>query len=191
MTGTAYAAGAIAAAAITLPGLGFAIAPVFNRGRISWQEIGRLSGFTDSTYTPVAITLDPGVGEAGRSLAYVRRHNPRLDGPVKDQYDHVIAISSRCVHVGCAVRFVPAAKTFVCPCDGGVYDLLGTSIGGPPPRPLDRFYTLTRGGQILLGPRFSVNSQLERFLPREPGQPLDAIGTFLDPLRFSTPPAPA
>ena len=190
MTGAAYAAGAIAATAITLPVLGFAIAPVFDRAPGIWQRIGPLSRFTDSTYVPVTITIEPGIGEAGRSLAYVRRHNPRLDGPLRDKYDRVIAISSRCVHVGCSVRFVEAAGSFVCPCHGGVYDARGFRTGGPPPRPLDRFYTQIRNGEVLLGPRYSVNSKLKRFAPRDPGQPLDGIGPFLYPPRFSTPHPP-
>ena len=45
-------------------------------------------------------------------------------------------------------------------------------------------------GQVLIGPRFSVNNELRRFSPRDPGQPLDGIGQFLYPARFSTPPAP-
>jgi menaquinol-cytochrome c reductase iron-sulfur subunit len=190
MTGTVHAAGALAGAAITLPALGFAIAPVFARASATWQDIGPLSRLRDSEYTPVVITIQPDVGSAGESLAYVRRHNLGIDGPVKDKYDRVIAISSRCVHVGCPVRFVAAAASFVCPCHGGVYNFTGMRVGGPPPRPLDRFYTLIQGDRVLLGPRYSVNSELRRFAPRDPGQPLDGIGQFLYPARFSTPPAP-
>lgn len=187
---TANGAGAITVAAMTLPALGFAIGPVFDRTPVSWQEIGPLERFTNSDYLPVVITIEPGIGEAGDSIAYVRRHNPDIDGPVKDVYDHVIAISSRCVHVGCPVRYVAAAESFVCPCHGGVYDFKGIRVGGPPPRPLDRFYTYVRDGQVLLGPRYSVNNELRRFAPRDPGEPLDGIGQFLYPARFSTPPAP-
>jgi menaquinol-cytochrome c reductase iron-sulfur subunit len=190
MTGTVHSAGAIAAAAITLPALGFAIGPVFDREKATWQQIGPLSDFTDTDYKPVTLTIEPGIGEAGYSLAYVRRHSLAIDGPYKDQYDHVIAISSRCVHVGCPVRYVAAAAAFVCPCHGGVYNFLGIRTGGPPPRPLDRFYTLIRDGNVLLGPRFSVNNELRRFSPRDPGQPLDGIGQFLYPSRPSTAPAP-
>jgi nitrite reductase/ring-hydroxylating ferredoxin subunit len=152
--------------------------------------IGPLSQFRDSDYASVVITIQPGLGEAGKSIAYVRRHNVAIDGPVKDRYDRVIAISSRCVHVGCPVRYVPTAQSFVCPCHGGVYDFRGIRAGGPPPRPLDRFYTVIRDAQVLLGPRFSVNSELRRFAPRDPGQPLDGIGQYLYPARFSTAPAP-
>jgi menaquinol-cytochrome c reductase iron-sulfur subunit len=190
MIGSANAAGAIAAAAFTLPALGFAIGPVFDRGSDTWQDIGALAGFTDSDYVPVAITIEPGIGEAGKSIAYIRKHNVQIDGPVKDQYDHVVAISSRCAHVGCPVRFVASSAAFICPCHGGVYDFRGIRTGGPPPRPLDRFYTLIRAGRVLLGPRFSVNNELRRFSPRDPGQPLDGIGQFLYPARFSTTPAP-
>jgi Rieske Fe-S protein len=190
VTATAHSAGALAAAAFTLPALGFAIGPLFDRPRVTWQNIGALSRFTDSDYVPAVITIADGIGEAGNSVAYVRRHNPSLDGPAKDEYDDVIAISSRCVHVGCPVRYGAAAESFVCPCHGGVYDFTGRRVGGPPPRPLDRCYTLIRDGQVLVGPRFSVNSELRRFAPRDPGQPLDGIGQFLYPARFSTPPAP-
>lgn len=191
MTGTAHTAGAIAAAAFTLPTLAFAIGPVFDRQPTTWQPIGPLDSFNELVYKPITITIATGVGEAGDSLAYVRRHNEALDGPVKDRYDHIVAISSRCVHVGCPVRYVQAAESFVCPCHGGVYNFLGQRTGGPPPRPLDRFYTLIRDdGMVMLGPRFSLNNQLRRFSPRDPGQPLDGIGQYLYPARFTEPKAP-
>jgi len=190
MTTTAHAAGAIAAASFALPALGFAIAPAFIRQPDRWQRIGPLASFGDADYVPVTIVIEPGVGDAGLSTAYVRRHNRSIDGPVKDRYDEVIAISSRCAHVGCPVRWVAAAESFVCPCHGGVYDVRGIRIGGPPPRPLDRFYTLVRRGGVLIGPRFSVNSALRRFAPRDPGEALDGIGRYLYPPRPSTPPAP-
>ncbi|OAI39433.1 (2Fe-2S)-binding protein [Actinobacteria bacterium SCGC AG-212-D09] len=190
MTGAATSAGAIAAAAFTLPALGFAIAPVFEDSADTWQQVGPVSRFTSTDYRPEVVTLEVGVGEAGSSLAYIRLHNIEIDGPLKDRYDHVIAISSRCVHVGCPVRYVAAAQTFVCPCHGGVYDFRGIRTGGPPPRPLDRFYTLIRDAQVLVGPRFSLNNELRRFSPRDPGEPLDGIGQFLYPARPSTPPAP-
>src|SRR5205807_8750282 len=123
-------AGGSAAAAIALPALGFAIAPVFHREPPTWQPIGQLSRFTETDYAPVVITLVQGIGEAGNSLAYVRRHSLSVDGPLKDQYDHVIAISSRCVHVGCPVRYVATAQSFVCPCHAGVYDFRGVRVGG-------------------------------------------------------------
>jgi Rieske Fe-S protein len=190
VTAGAASASAIAGASFLLPALGFALGPVFARPAVTWQEVGPLSRFTDTTYVPVTITIEPGIGEAGLSTAFVRRHVEAIDGPPKDRYDEIVAISSRCAHVGCPVRYTAAARAFICPCHGGVYDFRGLRIGGPPPRPLDRFYTLVQNGTVLIGPRYSVNSELRRFAPRDPGEPLDGIGRLLYPARFSTPPPP-
>jgi menaquinol-cytochrome c reductase iron-sulfur subunit len=182
-------AGAVAAAAFTLPALGFALGPIFSREPFNWQAIGRPVDFKDSTtYVTRVLVIVEGIGEAGKSLAYVRARNPAIDTEPEDQYNHWIALSSRCMHLGCPVRFVSAASRFICPCHGGVYDFRGLVAGGPPVRPLDRFYTRLNKttGLVEIGPRYSVNSELRRFSARDPGQPLDGIGQYLYPSRFST-----
>ncbi len=180
--------GAVAAAAFTLPALGFAIGPLFSREPFAWQAVGPPSDFVQTTYTTKVITIVPGIGEAGYSIAYMRQRDPAIDTEALDQYNHWVAVSSRCMHLGCPVRFVAAAERFICPCHGGVYDFRGMVVGGPPVRPLDRFYTRLNGstGLVEVGPRYSVNSELQRFSPRDPGEPLDGIGQFLYPARFST-----
>ncbi len=77
-------------------------------------------------------------------------------------------------------------ERFICPCHGGVYNFRGEVAGGPPVRPLDRFFTLEHDGYIYVGPRYSVNSQLDVFSPRDPGEPLDGVGQYLYTSRFST-----
>jgi Rieske Fe-S protein len=166
MTGTAHTAGAIAAAAFALPALGFAIGPVFDRAADTWQDIGPLSHFTESDYVPVVITMAPGIGEAGKSIAYVRKHNLPVDGPIKDRYDRVIAISSRCVHVGCPVRWVATSESFICPCHARRIRL---------PRSADRRF-----------PTAAARSLLHAHSPRRgvPGpalQPQQRASTFLTP----------
>jgi menaquinol-cytochrome c reductase iron-sulfur subunit len=184
---TVQAAGGITVAAIALPALGFALAPVFTRQTFEWQPIGPASDFTDSTYVTRVITIDPQIGISGRTIAYVRSRNPAVDKEPEDQYNKFVALSSRCQHLGCPVRYTPAAQRFICPCHGGVYDFRGMVAGGPPVRPLDRFYTRVVNGQVEIGPRYSVNSELHRFSPRDPGEPVDGIGQYLYPARFSTP----
>lgn len=192
MTGAANGAGGVAAAAFTLPALAFALAPVFKVGSFQWQPIGPPSDFTNDNYVNRIITILPGIGEAGKSLAYVRSRNASIDKEPEDQWNHWIALSSRCMHLGCPVRWVDAAQRFICPCHGGVYNLRGQVAGGPPVRPLDRFYTRlnTSTGLVEIGPRYSVNSEFRRFSPRDPAEPLDGIGQYLYPSRWSTPPAP-
>jgi menaquinol-cytochrome c reductase iron-sulfur subunit len=185
MTGTAHGAGAVAAAAFTLPALGIGIAPIFEEQNHPWTAVGPPEDFDDQTYVPKTFTATAGVGEVGKSTVYVRKYNPQIDSEKRDQYNGFIAISSRCMHLGCPVRYVSASQSFLCPCHGGSYDKEGKVADGPPVRPLDRFYTRVRNGLVEVGPRFSVNSEMQRFSPRDPGQPLDGIGQYAYPARPS------
>jgi menaquinol-cytochrome c reductase iron-sulfur subunit len=191
MVGTTHAAGMISAGAFMLPAIGFAFGPIFKEFPHHWETVGTVDQFVNYTYIPVVFTLIPGIGEVGKTTAYVRQFNPALDTDKFDKGTPFIAISTRCAHLGCPVRWVDAAERFICPCHGGVYDLLGRRVGGPPVRPLDRFMTRTQpnpsGGPDLVqvGPRFSVNSLLRRFSPRDPGEALDGVGQYLYPSRPS------
>jgi menaquinol-cytochrome c reductase iron-sulfur subunit len=185
MTVGSQAAGGIAAASFLLPALGFAIGPIFKEAPHTWETVGPIDMFPNNNYVPTVITLTPGLGEAGKTTVYVRRRNASIDTDKADRDSLFIAISSRCAHLGCPVRWVDAAERFICPCHGGVYDLLGRRVGGPPVRPLDRFYTRVVAGQVQIGPRYSVNSELERFSPRDPGEPIDGLGQYMYPSRPS------
>jgi menaquinol-cytochrome c reductase iron-sulfur subunit len=184
MTGTVHVAGLVAASAFVLPALGFALGPVFEKHEERWQQVGTTDEFPEDTYVPKVITIVDGIGQAGKTTTYIRKRNAKVDTDKPDKYNQYIAISTRCMHLGCPVRFVEAAARFICPCHGGVYGFDGKVDGGPPVRPLDRFYTEVRdGNQLWLGPRYSVNQELQRFSPRDPAEPLDGIGQYLYPSR--------
>jgi quinol---cytochrome c reductase iron-sulfur subunit, bacillus type len=187
MTLTVHGAGAIAASAFALPALGFAAgSAIFERAPVIWTPVGRPGDFPNNDYVPRVVSYALGIGEVGKTTAYVRAHNQQIDGP-QLSVQPFIALSSRCMHLGCPVRWTSAANRFICPCHGGVYDFTGRVSGGPPVRPLDHFYTRVRNGQVQVGPRYSVNSQFKRFPSyRDPGQPLDGIGQYIYPGRFST-----
>jgi menaquinol-cytochrome c reductase iron-sulfur subunit len=186
MVVTANGAGAVAAASFALPALGFAIGPIFKSTPHHWETVGTVDQFPENNYVPVVVTLTPGIGQAGKSTVYMRKRNPAIDTDRYDANTRYIAITSRCAHLGCPVRWVDAAERFICPCHGGVYNLLGVPVGGPPVRPLDRFYTRVIGEEVQVGPRFSVNSELKHFSPRDPGEPIDGLGQYFYPSRPST-----
>jgi quinol---cytochrome c reductase iron-sulfur subunit, bacillus type len=189
MTGTALAAGGIATAAIALPGLGFALGPVLEETEPeTWQDVGAEDVFNDQTYVPQVMNIDPEIGDPGKTTIYVRRFNQERDKVVEGQDPQpYVAISTRCAHLGCPVRYIQASQKFVCPCHGGVYGFEGQVEGGPPVRPLDRFYTRVRNGRVEVGPRFSLNNQLERFPhPRDPSNHLDGLWQYLYPGRPTT-----
>ncbi len=184
--GGVQVAGGVAVAAFGLPALGFALGPMFeDQLPDHYQDVGPEKDFNDETYVPKVITLVPDTGEAGKTTIYVRRTDPARDEKNADQ--PYVAISTRCAHLGCPVRYVTASQRFICPCHGGVYGFQGEVTGGPPVRPLDRFYTRVENGRVLVGPRFSLNSKLERFPhPRDPSNHLDGLWQYLYPGRPST-----
>jgi menaquinol-cytochrome c reductase iron-sulfur subunit len=189
MEGGVQLAGGVAVAAIALPALGFALGPLFEEQEPErWQDVGPEDDFNDETYVPKVISIVPEVGDAGKTTVYVRRFNPDKDKVVKgeDSLPYVV-ISTRCAHLGCPVRYIQASKKFVCPCHGGVYGFEGQVEGGPPVRPLDRFYTRVTNRRVEVGKRFSLNSQLHRFPhPRDPSNHLDGLWQYLYPGRPTT-----
>ena len=180
--------GGLAGAAIVLPAVGFAVAPIFHRGKERWEGVGPVRDFDADTYRQVVFTETEGIADAGKTTAYVRKGSPEYG----EEANEIIAISNRCVHLGCPVRFRRGgAGTSSAPCHGGVYDFVGKVLGGPPVRPLDRFQTRIRGGQVEIGPRYSVTSQLKPVRARDPGEFTGGIWEYLYPPRPTMFPPPS
>jgi menaquinol-cytochrome c reductase iron-sulfur subunit len=188
MEGTALAAGGIATMAFALPGLGFALGPIFERTNPTrWQDVGPEGDFNDETYVPRVMNIDAEIGDAGKTTVYVRKFNKGQDKVIEgEEPQPYVVISTRCAHLGCPVRYIQASQKFVCPCHGGVYGFQGQVEGGPPVRPLDRFYTRVVNGRVEVGDRFSLNSELHRFSPRDPSNHLDGLWQYLYPSRPTT-----
>jgi nitrite reductase/ring-hydroxylating ferredoxin subunit len=174
--------------AFALPGLGFALGPIFeDTNPTVWQDLGPEADFNDTGYVPRVMNIDAEIGDAGKTTVYVRKFNRDIDKVIEGQDPQpYVVISTRCAHLGCPVRYIQASQKFVCPCHGGVYDSQGKVEGGPPVRPLDRFYTRTVNGRVEVGDRFSLNSELERFSPRDPSNHLDGLWQYIYPSRPTT-----
>lgn len=65
--------------------------------------------------------------------------------------DTWVAFSAVCTHLGCTVEFEPAKERIHCACHGGEYDPhTGANVGGPPPRPLQRYnVTVSEEGVVV------------------------------------------
>jgi len=191
MEGGALAVGGVATMAFGLPALGFALGPVFkDTVPEKWQDVGPERDFNVTSYVPRVMNITPNIGEAGKTTVYVRKATSKDVSP-SDREQHIkplpyVAISTRCAHLGCPVRYIQASRKFVCPCHGGVYGFEGQVEGGPPVRPLDRFYSRVEGRRVQIGNRFSVNSEFERFSPRDPSNHLDGLWQYLYPSRPTT-----
>ena len=74
--------------------------------------------------------LEP--GQAG-----IYRRGVRLGAAYRDDAGTVHAVSARCTHLGCTVRFNDAEKSWDCPCHGSRFGLDGRVLHGPAVEPLD------------------------------------------------------
>ena len=60
------------------------------------------------------------------------------------------AFSARCTHLNCTVQYDSGEKQIVCACHGGVFDLNGRNVAGPPPKPLVMYSVNVRGDEIVV-----------------------------------------
>ena len=141
------AIGAIWAAivgALGLPAAGYLLLPPKSRGNDEWIEIGEAASL------PVE-----------QPSAMVFRRN-RTDGwkvisekmtawVVKTRSGGVMAFGPQCSHLGCAHHWEEGRSVFVCPCHDSLFAMDGRVLGGPAPRPLDRYDVKVEGGKLLIG----------------------------------------
>lgn len=55
----------------------------------------------------------------------------------RDEHGVLHAVSARCTHLGCTVRFNDAEKSWDCPCHGSRFGIAGEVIAGPAVHPLE------------------------------------------------------
>jgi glycine/D-amino acid oxidase-like deaminating enzyme/nitrite reductase/ring-hydroxylating ferredoxin subunit len=60
-------------------------------------------------------------------------------GVYRDSAGVAHAVSNRCTHLGCLLRFNAAERSWDCPCHGGRFDVEGGVLEGPAVLPLERY----------------------------------------------------
>jgi len=105
-----------------------------------WLRAAPLSDLSTGEPLPVMLRLSTEDG-------YARQTERRTVFLVKSS-DEVLALDSTCTHLGCRVSWNAEARQLKCPCHGGVYDLTGRVIAGPPPKPLAVLHTRVSGGDV-------------------------------------------
>lgn len=58
---------------------------------------------------------------------------------LEDTHTELHALSARCTHEGCTVRYLRGEELIWCACHNGRFDLSGRVLAGPPPRPLPTY----------------------------------------------------
>lgn len=124
---------------VGLPWLASAFSPVVeNESQELWQPVGPLAGFPVGSIQAASVTLPR--GDWTRSLqekgVYVWRNAP----------GEVVVFSRDCTDLGCPVNWDPKSRCFLCPCHGGIFNMNGERLAGPPKRALYRYATRVRDG---------------------------------------------
>ncbi len=143
---------------IATPAFGYLLTPLLRRRSSQWVAIDKASKFLGSAPHRVTYRYRD---ERGYTVEQIRR-----SAFVVREGDELIVLSPTCTHMGCNVAFNQAAGAgeagltrsaggptrraglFECPCHGGRYDVSGRVVDGPPPRPLRRFETRLRDGNL-------------------------------------------
>ncbi|HBW35400.1 ubiquinol-cytochrome c reductase iron-sulfur subunit [Desulfosporosinus sp. BICA1-9] len=116
--------------------LGSFLNPPSASGATELQSVGNLDKFPVNTPTLVSYK-----GSGVEEGVYV----------VNLGSEGVIALDFHCTHLECAINWVAASKQFICPCHGGVFDMKGTILAGPPPKSLRRRVLKIEGTNVLIG----------------------------------------
>jgi Rieske Fe-S protein len=70
--------------------------------------------------------------------AQVIRDGLGKTGVYRDDQGDLHAVSLRCTHLGCLLRFNAAERSWDCPCHGSRFDVDGAVLEGPAVNPLER-----------------------------------------------------
>jgi Rieske Fe-S protein len=202
--------GALIGGIVTLPALGFMVAPAFVGQEHDEVDLGPLANFPKDQFVITTFNSKKDEGSVGRRTAFVRNNG------VKNDLPSFTIISNRCAHLGCptqpqglpgkakqvkassgTVTITPVASVsgFQCPCHGGAYDDEGNRTAGPPVRALDRYEFLIREGNLVLGKPYSVgkvigqaaDAKIEAYRIADPGQHVDGPEKVFYPPKFWIP----
>jgi Rieske Fe-S protein len=121
---------------------GAVVAPSFGKRETMWLHAGDADALEDGTPLPITLRVARPDGPSevvDRKVVYLVKSG-----------SEVRALDSTCTHLGCRTRFNPDSKQIECPCHGGVYDVSGNVISGPPPAPLRPMTTRIEGGKVMV-----------------------------------------
>jgi menaquinol-cytochrome c reductase iron-sulfur subunit len=212
LEGATLGLGGLIGGIVTVPAVGFMVAPAFvgqHKTASHSVDLGPLADFPEGQYVIATFLRNPAEGEVSRRTAYVRNNG------IVNGVPSLTIISNRCAHLGCPVQpggpiFDSKKKTettaggeqvtiipmlpaggFICPCHGGAYDQEGNRTAGPPVRGLDRYdYEIVDGRLVLVG-TYSVahvdgtggSAKIHRYGLANPGDHITGPEAWLYPLQ--------
>lgn len=127
--------GGLIGAALGLPAIAYLVDPAFKTGaKEAWIPVGKVADMQVGTpyafsFTRVQVNGWERTSTTHGGFVVLRSEDP----------NDLIVLNSRCTHLSCTVNWKEEAQAFVCPCHDAKFSKEGLVLGGPPPRPLDRY----------------------------------------------------
>lgn len=138
--------GGLIAAAVGVPAIAYLLDPAFQAGaKEGWVPIGNVADMQVGKPYPFSFTRVQVNGWERTSTSRGGFAIRRSDDP-----NDLLILNSRCTHLACTVNWHEETQSFLCPCHDAQFSMEGAVLGGPPPRPLDRYneFRLTDAGVL-------------------------------------------
>lgn len=138
--------GGVIGVVVGLPAITYLLDPAFKSGaKEAWIAIGKLADMQVGKPYAFSFTRVQVNGWERTSTS----HGGFVVRKSEDPKDMFI-LNSRCTHLACTVNWREDAHAFICPCHDGKFSEDGKVLGGPPPRPLDRYtdFRVTEDGVL-------------------------------------------
>lgn len=128
---------------LSVPLVGFALAPLLEKEPSRWVRLARLADLTPgapSSHRYSFTYRDGWQSKVARGTAYVITNDRRT----------FVVMSNICTHGNCAVRWDAEREVFQCPCHDGRFSREGEPVFGPPKEALRQIPHKVRGDSIYL-----------------------------------------
>lgn len=136
--------GAVMGIVIGLPAIGYIIGPAFRpKENEIWVPLGPLKDYPIGVPKPFNFTRSQING-------WERTVNSYGVFVIRNDESQVLVLSNICTHLGCRVSWHTDLQHYVSPCHNGHFDIVGSVVSGPPPRPLDEFTTKIENGNLYI-----------------------------------------
>jgi menaquinol-cytochrome c reductase iron-sulfur subunit len=130
---TTAAVGTVIGAAIGLPTISYLIDPALKAGKTdTWIPLGKLETF--GVGKPILATFT-----RSKANGWEKTVNSYGVFVLRTSDTETLVLSNKCTHLGCHVNWNADRQEYICPCHDAQFGINGDVLGGPPPRPLDRF----------------------------------------------------
>lgn len=155
-----------------IPLIGSFLSPVLQKkkpGAEEWVELGKVENFKVGEPQMVQWTT-------AKVEGWVMEAAPRAVWVIRKDEENFTVFNPKCTHLNCIVSWrkkgephktaygspMPKQDHFFSPCHDGVFDIDGTVLGGPPPRPLDTLPVKIEAGKL-----YTVYKEFRAGIPKK------------------------